>query len=1161
MQTVKWTQQQQRAIDERGKNILVAAAAGSGKTAVLVERIKKLILEENVSLDEMLIVTFTNAAAAEMKEKIRQALYREIERDPQHSAGMRRQLELLHRANISTFHAFALEAIRRFFYTAGIEPGFSICDEAQRTILKEEAMDTLLEQWFARDEEEFHEFLNWYSGDRNQNRIREILDSAYTMLQSLPYPWKWLDEKISALSRTPEEFAESSTMAYIWDFIREAADQARSSENRAVEALRDAGLARLAEKITVEELSVFDRLCEAAERGDLEETGRLVTGFSSVRLSAKKEEKENYEPVKEAVSACRKRASSAVKDIRELFFQQDFHEQIAELQQTAPKAETLRKLLLDFDRIFREAKAEKKLLDFQDIEHFCLEVLDHEDAASYYRNKFTYIFIDEYQDTNILQEEIISRIKRENNLFMVGDVKQSIYKFRLAEPELFRDRYRTYSRDGVQSVKIDLNRNFRSKPGLLDEINHIFCGLMEDYDEDAMLYPGTSYDGSYNYPPKLRVVDVSGVGEADEELAALKNTEIEALEAAELIGELIGTPYYDSKAGAEQRLRPRDIVILMRGVKNYADTFYRILKGKGIESFVDDSDGYFDTIEINVFMNLLSVIDNRMQDVPLISVLHSEIFRFSAAELGEIRNAHREGAFWEAFSAFAACAETEPKTESSTLSQKCRKAAESIRQWKAASVSLPLPRFIWKLLLATGYYIEAGAMPGGSQRQANLRALIDKAESFAARGEPSLYGFVRYIETVKQRKVQVGQVRLVGENDDLVRIMTIHKSKGLEFPAVIVAGMGRRLNYTRIGKGIILHKDIGIGMTLVSYEEHWYRQTILQRLIQKQIHREEVQEEIRILYVALTRAKDILYLTGTVKDGEKLAENRRIGIGGETSYLDMLGGIRDFHLVDPVSLQPPGTQESSLRGSGFRENVYAGEPEEEERQAIFRRLDFVYPYEKDRMRKSKYSVTELNQLQSRALDDADRDYPLTLAVPKFRQGEKRLTAAEKGSICHGIMERLDFVRAEAEGEAYVREAAEQMVCREIFTEEEIRSVDLSQLASFFRSPLGKRCAKSFGKGCLQRERAFDLQLELDGSFVIVQGIIDCFFEEDDGIVLLDYKTNRIDRRKSFAEEEERLRNQYQEQMDIYRKALSAALGKPVKEAWLYLFEPGRLIKM
>ncbi len=1146
-----WTKEQQLAINQRDKNILVAAAAGSGKTAVLVERIKKLVIEEGVSIDRMLIVTFTNAAAAEMKEKIRKALIEEIDKAPEQAGKLREQLALLARANISTFHAFALDVIRRFFYQAEIEPGFSICDDAQRTILKEDAMDLLLENWFAAGSEEFYEFLNWYSGDRNQSKIRTILEDAYNVLQSLPYPWQWLEEKIAQLSMSEEELKASPLMTYIWNFIEESVEKALEHTQRAVDMLEDAGLSRMAEKIIQEEQPQYQHIAELAGQKAFEELGEAAAAFKSLRLTAKKDEKEDYALIKEQVSACRKKASSLLNEMQKTFFLAPLCEQVAEMNKTAPMAKILQKLLLDFDGIFRAAKAEKKLVDFNDIEHFCLEILAQPQAAEFYRNKFQYIFIDEYQDTNILQEEIISKIKRENNLFMVGDIKQSIYKFRLAEPEIFKEKYSSYGKENADSIKIDLNKNFRSKPVILEEINKIFKGVMEDYNEEAMLYPGLDYDGEYSYLPKVKVVDVATVDGDDEELANLKNAEIEALEVCRIIKENLGKRFYDHKAGREREICLRDIVILMRGVRNYADVFYQILKRSGIESFVDDSEGYFDTMEVNVFMNLLSVIDNKMQDVPLISTLHAEIFGFSCEDLAVIRAAHKEGAYSEAFSAYA------EEGENLDLAERCRAVLAKLKAWKAMATSLPLGKFIWNLLLETGYYVEIGAMPSGTQRQANLRALVDKAESYSRDRQSSLYSFVRYIDAVKQRKVSMGQVKLVGENDNLVRIMTIHKSKGLEFPMVIVSGMGRRLNYTKMGSGVTLHKDIGVAMTLSDFEGHWYKQTLLQRLLQKQVHREEVQEEIRILYVALTRAKDILYMTGTVKDGEKFLAARESAMGGDAMYLSMAEQASSLEMVSTNVLSGGEREEPVYFVNPRSQAIYAEEPSRTQQLEILRKLDFSYPYEHARSLKSKYSVTEINSKSEQMESFAEN-----LAVPKFRQGEKKLTAAERGTVYHGIMERIDFAATAAGGGMdYLKTAVAEMIEQEIFTEEEIAAVKLSRITDFFESELGKRCARAFAAGSLQRERPFNLQMEMDGETVIVQGIIDCCFEEEDGLVLLDYKTNWIDRALPFEQEADRLRRMYRQQIAIYCLALEKTYGKPVKEAYLYLFGAGCGIEM
>ncbi|MGF6375791.1 ATP-dependent helicase/nuclease subunit A [Clostridiales Family XIII bacterium PM5-7] len=1134
-----WNEGQQKAIDQRETNMLVAAAAGSGKTAVLVERIKKLIIEEGVPIDQMLVVTFTNAAAAEMKEKIRIALNEEIEANPKESQKLREQLRLLQRANISTFHAFALEVIRNFFYLIDLEPGFSICDDAQSTILKEEALDSLLELEFERETEEFQQFLDWYSSDRNQHKIREIIAKNYNVLQALPN-WKgWLREQVDQLSMTTAEFEASPLMPFIWSYCADQMKEIMELMNKAIDTLEDADLIRLADIVREKEVAPLNLVAKAGADGEYDLMGEYLADISSARLAAKKEEKEAYESIKDTVGAYRKLAKKRRDALVTQLFSSPLDQQIQEMNQTAPVASTLMSLLLSFHDEFQRGKEAKKLIDFNDIEHYCLEILEHEEAADHYRQRFEYIFIDEYQDTNVLQEEIISKVKRQNNVFMVGDIKQSIYRFRLAEPDIFKDKYARYQNpEQKYSTKIDLNRNYRSKPAILKEINHIFKDIMEDYDEEAHLYPGLDYEGEYDRVPEVKVIDLASIDGEDEELAGLKATEIEALEVSKLIKKNLGKKFYHSKAGEERTLEYRDMVILMRSVRNSAEVFYRVLKEQGIDAYVDDSEGYFDSMEINIIMNLLSVIDNKLQDVPLISVLHSEIFGFSTEELGIIRSEHKQGAYSEAFLWYGSNG-NEPE-----LKSKCANALDSIKKWKGWAASMPLGKFIWKLMIETNHYLIMGAMPAGRQRQANLRALIDKAEKFSVDRQSSLYSFMNYIEAVKKRGVATGQVKLVGEADNLVRIMTIHKSKGLEFPMVIVAGMGKRLNYEKLGRGVYLHKNLGIGMTLSNYEENWYKQTMIQKLIQILTRKEERGEEIRVLYVALTRARDLLYMIGTTRDGQKFLENREIGISGDSTYLDMIQSISKLQVIPCSGTECSGDKVHNDSG----EITFDAPALLAEREEVFRRLDYVYPHQEARRLKSKYAVTELNQ-EEHEKNHISRE----LAVPKFRQGEKKLTAAEKGTVYHGIMERIDFVRGYEEGMTYLIEATKEMIAKEIFTEEEIEAVDLKRIEGFFSSDLGKRCATAAETGTLQRERPFNLQYQKDGETIIVQGIIDCYFEEADGLVLLDYKATLVN--------EDKVKETYKKQIEIYGQALEAAKGKRVKEAYLYHFGLGKMIEM
>lgn len=1179
----RWTPQQQRAIDLREKNILVSAAAGSGKTAVLVERIKKLILEDNVPIDRMLIVTFTKAAASEMTEKIRKTIVAEIDANPENGELLRRQLALLSKANISTFHSFALDVLRRFFHMSDITPGFKICDDAQSTILKEEAMDSLLEEFFENLSPEFCRLLDWYSSERNYNRIREQIHSAYTALQAMPYPWKWLDEAVSAIGTDMDEFKKTNAWKFLTSYVDEQARMAVFSCEEACNTLIESGLDRLAEKISECDYVFYQELRDAIDSEDIDKARMLVNNFKAAVLRPNKEEKEDYEEIKGLVSGYRDQSKNAVKKIAELYLGGNFSDMLDEINQTGQVAEEFQKLLLRFDELFTEGKKKKHLIDFNDIEHYCLEILENEPACSYYKEKFEYIFIDEYQDTNVLQEEIISRIKRDNNLFMVGDIKQSIYKFRLAEPEIFKHKYEEYAKEGEnpegKSEKIDLNKNFRSTPVILDEINHVFKEIMDGYDAAAMLYAGRE-ERPENKRPNMRIVNVEASKE-DDELSEMKNTEIEALEAANIVKNIVGKTFYDHKKGVERPIRYSDIVILMRGIKNTAGVFSQMLKSQGIDSYVDENEGYFDTIEISVFMNLLSVIDNKKQDVELISVLRSEIFDFTSQELATVRTIDKKCSFEEAFVKYAAQGEA-------PLSDKCRAALNSIESFRELSRSMALSKFIWKLMLETDYYIRCGAMPAGRQRQANLRALVEKAENYESMGQGSLFSFVRYIDAIKKRKVPMGQVKLLGEGDDLIRIMTIHKSKGLEFPVVIVSGMGKKCNYSKSTVGVSLHKDIGIGFTLVNHKEHWYKQTLMQKLINLKVREEEVAEEKRILYVAMTRAKDYLYMTGTVRNKKAYEKIMEKPMPGEESYLSMSMHAREILYIEAATHEASAQEPVRFYGNPMDWNIYGtdGNSAQLSEEAV-KRLSYTYPYADAAGRKSKYSVSEL-------FHDERTSSVKMMKMPNFGAGKRRISAAEKGNVYHTIMEHIDFVKAGKCSVDFVEETCRELVEKQILTEEEVQAVKLQNIVKFFHSPLGITCAEKAAAGNLEREKPFTMEITAagcnasghsaagievlghsatgssascnasenpDDEKILVQGIIDCYYEDEDGFVIVDYKSNRIDPELPPEQEKNRITEIYRGQLDLYSKALENASGKPVKERYLFLLSIGESIRI
>ena len=1384
---VRWTPEQAEAITRRGQNLLVAAAAGSGKTAVLVERIKRLILEERCAIDHMLIVTFTNAAASEMKEKIEKAIRKEIDRvaealadeDAEGSAAVRshaeakaeaeagvdgaacgqdgnhagkqssarressdasraalqrdlvflkRQLDLLPNANISTFHAFALEVIRRFFYLIDVEPNFKICDNSRQMILRGQAMDELLEEFFEADDAEFYEFLKSYSGDRNENRFRQMIESTFDTIQSLPEPAEWLREKVEELNPAHgiEAFAESAVMRELWEdtearLARAKAQLLKTAEFAALHSLEGV------RELTLADLGMAEELEALAAARDFDGMVSRLDGFRLKTLSKKifaetaDFDESAMADVREMVEQNRAPLKSCAKDLKTAYFYDVFQSIAEDVHAGYPSACFFARALLRYGEIYAEKKREKGLLDFNDIEHNAYEILKDAEAAAFYREKFLHIFVDEYQDSNVIQEALIERLQSGRNLFTVGDIKQSIYMFRLAEPEIFRARYHRYDAltaergEESPSLCIDLNRNFRSKTGVLDFINQVFYDAMEDYDARAALYPGDSCAERRSVKPLLYLAQTpwDEDGEADDELKLLRKAEKEALAAVKIIRDHLGRTIYDSKARKERSLEKKDIVILMRGMKNYGDLFYKILTENNLPAYVDDNDGFFDTIEINTFMALLALLDNPKQDIPLLTVLRSEIFDFSVEELTAVRIAQKEGSYYQALVSCAgentgeACgaAGAEAMARSGrfadeALREKCAAALRSLRKWSRLASLLPLDELIWELLLETGFYLAMGAMPSGSRRQANLRALVDKALAYQDSQDGSLYGFMEYIDAVKERKVSMGQVKMVGEDDDTIRIMTIHKSKGLEFPMVLLAGYCRKLNYTTIGKGPAVHKTLGLGFPVVHYRESWYRTSITQNVIRAKIRREEAAEEKRVLYVAMTRAKDFLCLLGIEDDPQEAVSRVLAELPKDSSYFSMTGrtickrgdGYVFITNADLTGLSK-GRRRAVANARALLEEVPAAVGAQKDAGAsrgtsaaaaaaaepvkpcsraadtqaqdtgaarhaalllaarIASQMEFRYPYENDLYIKSKYAVSELalqdeegeaaadgpaaaseacasfagrkHSAADAAVKAADKRFCLkdtrgktseiTLTEPASFHTRDSFTAAQIGTITHKVLEKLDFCAAQratafpdadgsnaargmeaalsqaalapgaetqnaaAEaapapqteagervlsrkqaGTAYVRNLLARMVTEEFLTAEEAAVVDAEKIAAFANSPLGRRIAAS---PQLRREQPFNILLEVNGSMAAVQGIIDCCFEEDGAWVLLDYKTTRVESAAELARRAPQLRKTYAAQMVIYRRALEAATGMPVRETYLYLTNLGETIRM
>ena len=813
-------------------------------------------------------------------------------------------------------------------------------------------------------------------------------------------------------------------------------------------------------------------------------------------------------------------------------------------------------------------KADKNIVDFDDVMHYAIDILSDDLVAAEYRDRFRYIFIDEFQDSNMLQETIIGRIAGKDNLFMVGDVKQSIYKFRLAEPEIFRAKYALYAQESEEeSIKIDLSNNFRSKYAVTETVNTVFERIMDGYDGNARLkctvdraYPGIETECHIVVPQAQESESGSYDDAKPEEKMILK-----------LIRESLGKEIYDVKQGVYRNVEYRDIVVLSRS-RSGIKTLERFLNNEGVPAFGENTGGYFETVEVQVFTNLLRMIDNTSQDIPLISVMRCPVFDFSVEELAAVRIECRDGSFYEAVKGY-----TEGGADEA-LKEKLSRMLQQIAYWKELKNTITLEELVRILLYDTGYFDYCSGLPSGKQRISNLRLLVEKAGQFEQTSHSGLYGFISYIEAMKKNNLSIGEAKVIGENENVVRVMTVHKSKGLEFPVVILTGMGRSIRARGAGSGSIMHKDFAIGMPYVNRDEKWHRKTLLQRVIEAQKANEEFEEEIRILYVAMTRAMDQLLLTGTVKDPQKLDEVAGIG----KSFIEMVyGPMSDAgeKIVIHERIEEDSSCDDSRVNSRARiADVFCMSREitdDRLRELIDERLSFEYPYRDISGVKSKYSVTELNRLRQEKLaeeagenaDDMSEAYAkaaagempgerdersTTLAQPAFSMERDSISSMQAGTLMHLVVEKLDFAEAAAHGRQYIRETIDRLCEDGTITDEEAAAVRIDNIEAFFRGEPGKRAAMSKH---LYKEREFILRRNVKGADTIVQGIIDCYFEEEDGIVLIDYKN-------SYAGNEERERElvrMYEGQIDIYREALEIASGKPVKEAYLYLFGSKKFI--
>ena len=1194
----KFTDEQLKAIKTIDKSVLVSAAAGSGKTSVLIERIIRIILEGKANVDDLLVVTFTNAAASEMRLRLSSAIRKRMAEHPDEAPRMKDQLGRLYRAYISTIDSFALRVIKEFFHEIDMEPNFAVADDIQCELLRREAVSELMDDGFANDDliegGSFRAFLRLYSEERTEEKFMDSLLAAYGKLRSMPDYFEWAYKRAEQLRVTPETFEGSELQNIIRTDALDVFERVMDSYRRLQGMMDQAGLPEMFdEKFALQVAAVQDIIC-MLKAGKLDdEVFSAIDNIPSTRLGAKKDQKEAYETIKTEVSELNKSLKDEISDFRKRYLMPDFETRLREMNATCGYTVYYLKMLEEFERRYDEKKRENRVIDFADMEHIAVRILKNEEAAEILRKRFKFIFVDEYQDTNNIQEHLISRVARTDNVFRVGDVKQSIYKFRQAEPEIFERLYAKFSSgEDPDGVVIDLGYNFRSNCATINYINHVFSRIMEGYDERARLNAGLEdiIPKEYDFVPEVHILleddgnteeaaeealaDETAAIEAgfiDEEIDEITKEEAEAEYIAKLAASIIGTDFYDSVKGVVRKAEARDIVILLRAVAYRGEVMSRALRDRGIEPHIEETEDYFDTVEIGVALSLLTCIDNMKRDVPLISVLHSEVFGFEPPELAEIRIAHTASlkeklktrpAYWEAFGWFA------EEGPDGALKEKAANAKARLLEWRMLSRMMPLEDFVWKVLVDSGYYRMAGAMSGGAVRQANLSALADRAGKFSRESIATLSSFISFLEILKSKKLSNGQAAMAGSDDDVVRISTIHKSKGLEFPFVIVGNIGRSFRMDNNEMKLSFDSGVGVGLPYVDPARKFWRSTLIQRAINSKSRRDEYKEELRLLYVAMTRARNKLFLVGSCKDEEDLNK----AVTRPRSYLRAMNGVLQTgfnrYFISPLML----TKAASESGRRERIEAYLDKPLSDEEQAIYdeidRRFRYRYPDEDLLTAKAKWSVSAIRREELESEKAKQREVVVMSGdeVTNIRNGaenRKRASAADIGTAYHRIMEFLDFgkITGGASDMDSIAERAAFLKEKGAIDEDVYALLDLSHIAAFFESELGKRAIAANKRGSLRREKPFTLKTVRNGREMLVQGVIDCCFEEGGRMILIDYKSSYIRPGAEREAELERIKDEYKVQIELYSEAIEKGTGMEVGEAYLYLFTISEAVRM
>ena len=1175
--SVKWTKEQEKVINLRNRSLLVSAAAGSGKTAVLVQRIISMVTDETdpLDIDRLLVVTFTNAAAAEMRERVGAAIENALEQDP-YNQHLQRQLTLVHNAQITTIDSFCIRILRDHFHKIDLEPGFRIADEGELKLLREDVCEAVLEDFYQKADPEFLRFADSYSGAKNDLQIKEMILKLYNYAESYPWPKEWLETCVQQYEAANEaELEEKSWIRDFLSYLNVRVEDLITAQEKLLELTQEPDGPYMYEASIADDLRQLENL-RKCEHFSQWQAAISAIDFKNIGRSGKYE---GSVAKKDAVMSGRKRMKDQIDKWKKTIFATMLEVQLERLTQTSKMVRMLVTLTQAFSDRFQEEKQKKNMLDFSDVEHNALRVLvDSEtkeltETALEYQQQYREVMIDEYQDSNYVQETLltaVSGVKNGNeNLFMVGDVKQSIYRFRLARPELFMDKYHRFSTEESSQQRIDLHRNFRSRREVVEAVNDIFYPLMEKdlgnvaYDAEAALYAGAVYPDYENADcckPELLLVpsQESGMERREQEAAAVAGRIRELVETQEIPG-----------------ITYKDIVLLLRSMSGWAETYQKVFEQEGIPLIVASKTGYFSATEVQTVLSLLRVLDNPYQDIPLAAVMKSYFGKFSSEELAQIRSEYPGMPFYQ-------CVE-----QMLPVSEKIIAFQEMLQKFRQRIPYTPIHRLLQEILDETGYRNYVAALPAGEQRRANLDMLMEKAVAYEQTSYHGLFHFIRYIDRLMKYDVDYGEAEIVSEQENAVRLMSIHKSKGLEFPVVFVCGMGKQFNEQDLNINMIFHPEFGIGLKWFDCEKRTKANTLIHQIFAMEAKKENLGEELRVLYVALTRAKEKLILAGTCKlpeEGQYSGFSREEKVPFSTRYdaksywdwvIPVLGMENpDYRYViwDEARMQQEEQrklQDTALEHRTLLEALQ--NVSETELAQLKETFSWEYAWKEEGAHKQKVSVSELkhrameerSESAEQTLNTAQPLFPDEIAtpyVPRFVQEVKENAGALYGTMVHRFLECLDFAGLpdfadEKQGLYFVKQQIDALCALGRMQESDAKRLNWKQLLGFLQSDTAKRMRAAAEQGALEREKPFVMSVPANLVWedsrpeedVLIQGIIDVFWEEADGIVLLDYKTDHVDNAQELV-------RRYKKQLELYADALSRFSGeKPVKEILIYSF--------